>query len=339
MSRKNLNVLYQSSDAYSMPTAVSMASLCANNRDIETINFYLLNDNISEENLKKIDDICSSFERNLEIINTDSIREKLISLGLKPYHGSYATYYKLFAMNMLDLPDDYVLYLDGDTLVDGSLSELLNLELDDDCILAAALDLLISDYKEIIGISVDRPYYNAGVMFLNVKKWQFYDCENIILDHIVNSDRNYAVVDQDLLNVLFYEQIEQLNLKFNFYSVIKVYGAEKIIKMYGLTEKTFYKTSYVERTLEESPSIIHCFGGMTGRPWEIDNEHPYSDLFDKYLEYTPWSINDKTPMKRDVVFRLQHFAYKHFPEFIYEALRKTMHSRWYKKQDKLSNKN
>ena len=37
-----------------------------------------------------------------------------------------------------------------------------------------------------------------------------------------------------------------------------------------------------------SPKIIHSQFGLTGKPWEIDNDNPVKYLWKKYLNLTPW---------------------------------------------------
>ena len=91
-----LNVLYQSDNNYAMVTGVSIVSLCVNNSHLADINIYLIDDGISEDNLEKIRKLVCRYNRNLVIVDSAPIKQKLIELNVQPWRGTYTTYYKLF---------------------------------------------------------------------------------------------------------------------------------------------------------------------------------------------------------------------------------------------------
>ena len=107
---KVLNVLYQSNDNYASITGVSLTSLLINNKDLDEINIYLLNDNIKQTNLNKLKKTCEKYNRKLIIVDTKKILNKLKNeLKVSPFKGTYTTYFKLFAINELKLKTDYIL--------------------------------------------------------------------------------------------------------------------------------------------------------------------------------------------------------------------------------------
>ena len=148
---KILNVLYQSDNNYAMVTGVSIESLCMNNAHLDQINVYLLDDGISKENLARIRGIAEKYGRNLIPVDPTSIRNMLIQLKVEPWRGTYTTYYKLFAASTLDLPTDRVLQIDGDTIINGPLDELIEMDLGDS-ICAATWDCVLTEYKRCIDI-------------------------------------------------------------------------------------------------------------------------------------------------------------------------------------------
>ena len=96
--KKVLNVLYQSNDNYADLTGVSMTSLFINNKHLDEINVYILNDNISKINLKKMQVLANQYQRKLIIVGTDHIMKKLKQLNVEPYKNTYTTYFKLFGV-------------------------------------------------------------------------------------------------------------------------------------------------------------------------------------------------------------------------------------------------
>ena len=49
-----MNIVYYSSDLFSEMCGVAIQSLCENNKDADDINIYVVEDNISDENKKRL---------------------------------------------------------------------------------------------------------------------------------------------------------------------------------------------------------------------------------------------------------------------------------------------
>lgn len=313
--KKILNVLYQSSNEYAVVTGVSITSLLYNNKNINEINIYLLNDNISSENQKKLKELCNNYNRNLFLINTDKILKKLKELKVVPFRGAYTTYFKLMALNDIKLNNNIILYLDSDTIIDDSFSELCEMDLNN-IICAATYDCILNKYKKLIDIPENDKYYNCGVLLINQKMWKSKKCEEQIVEHLKNIKNGYYTADQDIINVLFRKKIKYLNLKYNFNSGFYIYGIKKSLKLYGL--KPPYYNSFKEiKNAYDNTVIYHCMGAMTGRPWEKDNIHPQNSLFDKYLLKSPWKDFTKIAVNKKNIFKIQRFLYQVLPRFIY----------------------
>ena len=319
--KKILNVLYQSNDYYAPITGVSATSLMDNNQDLDEINIYLLNDEISKENIEKFKEACDDYRRNLIIIETQDILKKLRDeLKVSPFKGTYTTYFKLISVKALKLPTDRVLQLDGDTVITGSLLELCHMDLDG-YVLAATYDCLWNGYKALIDIPETDKFYNGGVLLINHKKWLEDDCEGQIVNHLKHVRSGYYTVDQDILNVLFRDKIKYLDLKYNFNSGFYIYGIEESLKMYDLKDEYYNTVEEIQRAYEE-PVINHCMGAMTGRPWEQNSIHPQNELFDQYLKMSRWKNFEKVAVNRKTIFKLQRFLYQVLPRGLYIQLHK-----------------
>jgi len=332
---KVLNVLYQSNDNYAVITGVSMVSLLENNKDIDEINFYLLNDNISQENIAKLNEACETYGRKLTVINTDSILQRLKEeLKVAPWQGTYTTYYKMLALRNLSFPTDRVLYLDGDTIITDSLSPLTELDLDG-YIMAATYDCVMNEYKELIDIPATDYYYNVGVILFNHKAWVDENCEEKIIDHIRNNRSGYHTAEQDILNVLFRHKTKYLDITYNFNSGFYIYGVKESFEIYG--QSSDHYDSYEKiKSVMSNPVIHHCMGGMTGRPWEENNIHPLSDMFDKYLAISPWKDYQKKEVKLNKVFAIQRGLYKILPKKIYMRMHRYSLKRYLKRRNKIA---
>lgn len=317
-----LNVLYQSNDNYASITGVSITSLFENNKDLDEVNIYLLNDNISDENLKKFDELSEQYNRKIYIIDSKKILTQLKELNVAPFKGTYTTYFKLMAVPDLKLHGDLILQLDGDTVINGSLKELCDMDLGDN-ILAATYDCTMNSYKSFIDIPLTDKYYNGGVLLINQKTWKKEKCTEKIIQHLKEVRNGYYTVDQDILNVLFRNKIMYLNLKYNFNSGFYIYGIKESLKMYDLKEP--YYNSYAEIKKEyNKPIIYHCMGAMTGRPWEEKSIHPQNEIYRYYKKISPWASEPLKKVNRNCIFKIQRLLYKVLPRFLYIKIHKFM---------------
>jgi len=333
MKEKLLNVLYQSNDYYAPITGVSLTSLLENNKHFDVINIYILNDNISENNMEKLRKVCQDYKRKIVFLETEDILKKLMKMKVSPFKGTYTTYFKLMAIKNLKVPGDIILQLDGDTIIDGPLDEICDIDLSNNLI-AATYDCTLAKYKKFIGISMTDKYYNCGVLLINQKKWVEDECEEKIIYHLKNIRSGYYTVDQDILNVLFGSDFKYLDLKFNFNSGFYIYGIKGSLKLYDLKPEYYNTTEEINKAYLK-PTIYHCMGAMSGRPWEKNNIHPQSDIFDRYMINSPWSDFEKVEVKRRFVFRMQRKLFKIVPLFVYIPIHKLMHMRYFKKENKI----
>jgi lipopolysaccharide biosynthesis glycosyltransferase len=323
---KTLNVLYQSNDNYAVITGVSIISLLENNKDLDQINIYVLNDNIARENLDKIQQTCDDYNRKLIVVDTETILRQLKELNVAPFKNTYTTYFKLMAIKSLDLPTDRVLQLDGDTIINHSLAELCAVDLTG-YVCAATYDCTMNSYKTLLGIPIDDKYYNCGVLLINQNFWREYECEEKIIEHLKNVRSGYYTVDQDIINVLFRDKIKYLNLTYNFNSGFYIYGIKESLKLYNL--KSINYNTYEEIRKEyDDPIIYHCMGAMTGRPWEQDSIHPQNKIFDKYLAISPWTDYQKKVVNRSFIFKLQRKLYLWLPRSLYIPIHKIAQRRY-----------
>lgn len=112
------------------------------------------------------------------------------------------------------LDENKVLYLDVDTIIDGSLEELWNTSLQDN-ILAGTREL-------------DSGYFNSGVLLMDLAKIRSEKYDDQLIDLLNHVD--LYLPDQDALNIIFRDKILSLPDKFNAMGQAYTwYGKRKII--------------------------------------------------------------------------------------------------------------
>ena len=299
---KILNVLYQSDDNYAMVSGISIASLLENNQHLDKINIFYCAYNISTKNKKKLISITRKYSNSeVQFIDGTSYHKELTALKVKPWHGVYVTWLKLLAFGDLKLKTDRVLFINGHTIINGPLDELISYDFKDN-VMALSYDCLTNEHKNQIDLNEQDKYFNCGIMLINHKKWIKDNIAQQIKDHL-SKKSDYVIADQDLCNVMFKNKIGLLGVEYNFSSAYYAYDVKQLLETNDLKDEYFY--SY-EQIMESyySPKIIHSLFGIKGKPWEQGNRHPQRYLWNKYMRLTPWTAKDARIAQKTLNWRL-----------------------------------
>lgn len=307
----SLDVLYQSDNNYAVVTGVSIISLLENNRDIDDITVNLVDGGITKSNLDNIKSIVKKYNQTINIIDGKLIEERLKALKCRPYKGSYVTYYKLLAYNMIKSKAGRVLMLDGDILILQSLRELCLMPIDG-YVMAEVEDPYMPRYlTKSIGIPDGQPYYSAGVMLINQKEWSDQRCEQRIVDHWENKKSDYLFADQDITNVLFGDKIKELHIKYNFYSKnFMIHPYERLLMKLN--------KGMLEDVIKGGAVCVHCIDeSWRSRPWFKGNTHTMNKEWDAYLALTPWKNWTKLDTKINTYHKADKVFYRALPRPLY----------------------
>jgi lipopolysaccharide biosynthesis glycosyltransferase len=136
-------------------------------------------------------------------------------VGFPTLNGNFATYYRLFAAQIMEV--DRFLYVDADTLCDVDVSELQAFDMKSapvawvpEAPLSRATDRNVA---EQLGNDQTASYFNAGVMLVNVPEWRRQKVTENALEYIARY--RPAFHDQSALNCVLYQNAQVLDAKFN----------------------------------------------------------------------------------------------------------------------------
>lgn len=312
--KKILNVLYQSDDNYAMISGTSIVSLLENNKHLDEVNIYYCEYKISKENITKLKKIANQYQNaTMRFIDAVPYHQIFLDLGVKSWHGVYITWLKMLAFGDLSINTDRILFINGHTIINGSLEELIHLDFEGN-VMALAYDGLVNEHKKTIGLAEDDGYYNCGIMLINHKKWKAEKIASYVKSQLQQKS-DYVIADQDLCNVIFHNKIKLLNSTYNYSSAYHAYNLQKFLKLNHLRPPYFY--SY-EELMENyySPKIIHSLFGVQGKPWEEGSKHPQKYLWQKYIDMTPWKNTKRPIAKRSLTWRL----YEILPSALFMSL-------------------
>lgn len=190
------------------------------------------------------------------------------ALGTAAADALPPAYFRLLLGEVLRAPERAI-YLDADTVVNGDLGELWRRDLGG-ATAAAVVDYLprsrdaVANWREL-GLDGDAPYYNTGVLLVNLDAWRSEDvgarafaCCRDNADHLLAQGR-FAQHDQYGLNVILRGRWHTLGSLWN--------GGSELV---------------------ECPAhIVHYLGN--GKPHDPRCRPRFRDLFHAHLDATAWA--------------------------------------------------
>ncbi|MCL2289911.1 MAG: glycosyltransferase family 8 protein [Bacteroidetes bacterium] len=267
-----LEIAIATDSNYLIPTTVLLKSLFENNQDIlVTVNLLYLFSATKEQDV--------DFLYNYVVEHGHLCRKVGISdeqLGVVPEcRHSKSTFLRLLLPEILsEIP--YILYLDGDIIIPGSISYFCSLDMSNYYIAGVkeSTNFHMKEYCQKLGLTDDAFYFNAGVVFMNLDLMrkeqmtaQFFDYLKTNADILIDND-------QGILNGVLWRKVKYMPPKYN--------------RNYML-EPDVTRALYTKAELNEAkrqPAIIHYIGPI--KPWNYLSYHPKTKLWWKYLKMTPF---------------------------------------------------
>ena len=263
-------VFLTSDNNYAPFVATTMASICANTKSF--IEFYVLDDGISDKNKQKIRKTSKFFNNfSIEFIqtNTGSLFAKLPSL---PYI-SKATYSR-FIIPSIKPELKKVIFSDVDVAFMDDIKELYDIDLGSHPIGAIPLYRItkseIDDTKRL-GLNLED-LFMAGLLVIDVNKWNNANATEKLIEiaEKLASENKLRMLDQDILNKFF---------NGDFFRVDKIWCViHKNLKSSNLTQEEI-------ADMVKNQKIAHFAGNHSQKPWNNKNIEG-AEYFWKYVPYT-----------------------------------------------------
>jgi lipopolysaccharide biosynthesis glycosyltransferase len=275
-----INVACTIDNNYVQHCAVMLASLLDSNKS-EFFEIYIIHNGIENNNKRKIEKFLSkqsNCKYKLILLDEKYLLELPVNLPLFG-HISIATYFRIFLAEVLPKTLDKVLFLDSDMIIRKGIRWLWETNLEGYSHAAAINPGLKDHFSNLYQQAVNPTYFNAGVLLINLQFWR----ENAVLSKACNLIRNYGEKlkcwDQDVLNILLNSDWLRVGLTWN--ATPRVFRGEIKPEELMTDENT--------DAVAQDPAIVHFAGGGFHKPWYFQCEHPFKDLYKKYLKKTPWS--------------------------------------------------
>lgn len=192
--------------------AVSITSLLENNVHSKIV-VHILYSDLSDNTILRL----SVFEKRYP--NAKIVFHKIESARFKDFqinipHITKETYFRYLISDIIT-DTNKVLYLDGDTVVNGEISELFNIDLTG-FYCAGVRDIYIEQerYKKEIGLTESELYINAGIILFNLEEIR----KSNIIEKLfkLSAENDFKFQDQDAINAAFKGKIKELDCIYNF---------------------------------------------------------------------------------------------------------------------------
>lgn len=303
MNQDIAHIVYASDDRFAEILGVSLVSLYENSRDMDDIIVYVLDSGITKENKEKLNSLPEKYGRSqITWIPAQDI-SKVLSMEVAVDRGSLSQYARLFVSS--DLPEnlDRVLYLDCDIVINKSIRELWNLNLQGKTI-GALKDAFSPYYRANIGLESNDVMFNSGVMLIDLKRWKEQKVEERLLKFIGERNGNIQQGDQGALNAVLSKDTFCFEPRFNSVTIFYDFNYQEML-VYRKPPQGYYTEGEIQKATND-PSIIHFTTSfLSKRPWIVGCQHRYVDVWLKFKEMSPWKDKelweDKRPQWKQVM--------------------------------------
>lgn len=189
-----------------------------------------------------------------------------------PSVGSHATYARLLVGDLFR-KHERMLYLDADVVLTSNLQALNGLKLEPLHIVAACVEPYTPTFRsekgvadfEALGFLGDEPYFNAGVLLVDIARWNRAGVKQKAISYLKRDDLRIALFDQEALNVALAGHWHRLDPEWN-------------VSRYWMREARRIDRPNILRDAR----IVHFLSDE--KPWSSpDAVHPW--LLERYQEY------------------------------------------------------
>ncbi|MBL8209970.1 MAG: hypothetical protein JNK87_04630 [Bryobacterales bacterium] len=267
-----IHVLTMADERYAMPLAVMGRSLLERHRSGRPLVLRVIDDGMTADSRRAV-------EESWKGASEGGARWEFV----EPYYGQAErlpvwgrvpalTYARLFLNDQFPDRAGRVVVLDSDVLVLADIAELFEADLGEH-VLGAAVDPFIPTVSALDGlpasvrkeIPADAPYFNAGVMVVDLARWREKEVSRRALTYIERHYRELRQYDQDALNYVLHEHWRELEAGWN--------AQPRVTNALGVR-------------CPEQARIAHFSGRL--KPWLYQGGTEWDRAYFEVLERTAW---------------------------------------------------
>lgn len=302
--KEKINICFSSDDNYAPYMGMAIFSILRNSGLEESFHFYILDNNISEENKQKIEKFKERYSFEITYLTLD---EKIFkNCNVKRSNWTLSIFGRFLIPKII--PVDKVLYLDCDVFVRDTLLPLWHEDISNYYVAG------VPDYNVIYRGKFEKrfddkfnsmEYLNSGVLLINNKKWKEENLFNLLLDFFVVKSSLLKYPDHDAINYICRKGKKILPARWNVMGYL--YKPDLFLD----------NPKYQEIIQERERAVIRHF-----HPWKKNAFSPYRDEYLGLMRVSPWgALVPKDDLKYvALIKKIFRYLWRHpfcflFPKF------------------------
>lgn len=293
---ETINIFSVADDNFAPYCGIMLTSVFENNKKYLFNVFILANQSFKKDNVDKYCKLEKKYGHKIQfVIIDDSLIRKQSNVDVR---WTITTYYKLYAHL---LPDSIhkVLYLDGDIIVTGDLSQLWNTDIDNYA-LAAIPNIKFYDCPKRFHYPIEAGCFNGGVLLMNLDYWRKYNISQSCMLFLGENSDKIKTAEQDILNAVLWDKKRFLPLTYNYQVMFLL---DPIFNSQSPDRKKEILETY------NSPCIIHYAYDI--KPWSVVYSiMPFYKEWQSYKKKSPWSkLFPTLPKKKKINWLIKLFIF------------------------------
>ena len=244
---------------YAILLAALVKSIEFNHSTAEKLEFIIVEDGITQKNKLRITNATNPEVSHINWLTMTDCLPKDAKLPVDNSSLPLNIYIRLFIPFFIPKNTKRVIFLDVDMIMLEDISKLWHTAIGDNIIGAVQDQFIqtvnrwggISNYEEL-GIPADNKYFNAGLMLIDIEKWENADITNKVLNCLAENKKHIMFQDQYGLNAVLALHWFALSPLWNRFAnsedekpfLIHFTGRKPIYKSYEFSEK--YKVIFFE---------------------------------------------------------------------------------------------
>ena len=277
-----IHLVFAQDRTYNIPFRVTLSSLLEKKRSPHPIHCWIITheaDTRFQDEIEAVHQEC-----DVEFHWIEPHPEHVPDL---PRITRQSFYYQTLFLSLILPPHvEKALFLDSDLLVMEDITPLWETELDS-YPLAAVQDMYIPTLgsrngvkrHQNYGLCPDQPYFNAGVMLLNLALWRDGSIQKDVEAYLQQEDQNQTHHLQEAYNAVVPEW-KKLNLRWNVIA--------------GVAGRSFFPARSLDPSAYHhavtNPGILHFAGQL--KPWRINTGSLFQGAYDAQRERLPIDTSD-----------------------------------------------
>lgn len=220
------HIAYNVNDGFIHIMGVSVVSVLENNKDKNFV-VHIFVDGYSPENLAKIEEMDKQWQCHCIVYLLDMT--PFNDFHIKVARFSRITYARIYMPKVIKEYSDKFIYLDADTMVCDSLTELWNMDLQGKAMGA------VSETPESVAYRAGHlklksgKYFNDGVMVIDITQWEIDQITEKAFAYQNEPPSRFKGQSQDVLNLVFDGDLYFLPAAFNAYGGAAEFDGKPVI--------------------------------------------------------------------------------------------------------------